>query len=294
MKKTVLILGSGGFIGRNLKEHFLKNGKYKVKAPSHKELDLLDEHAVREYMEQNAVSVVFHCAVYSAKTAMEEQNILGSDLRLFYNLEKCHALYDKMIYFGSGAEYDKRFDICKVTEKDIGKSIPVSHYGLAKYTIGRQIEHSENIFNFRLWGMFGRYEDWRTTFISGCCCKAIKNYPLSIRQDAYFDYMWIDDFCKIAEWAVEHDFTYHTYNIGSGRKIKLSELAEMVLRVSGKQLDIVICREGFGREYTADSSRLLEEYGRAYTTPMEQAIAELYKWYESNQEKIDLLELIYQ
>lgn len=293
MAKKILILGSSGFIGRNLKEYFLRDTEYEVEAPGHSELDLLNESAVREYLEQNPADVVFHCAVFGARTVFDEPYILENNLRIFYHLEKCHELYGKMIYFGSGAEYDKRFDICSVREADVGQSIPDSPYGLAKYIIGRQIEQSENIYNFRIWGMFGKYEDWRTTFISGCCCKAIKNYPLSIRQDTVFDYMWVDDFCKIAEWSVGHKFKHHTYNLGSGRKIKLSELAEMVLRVSRKNLDIVICRAGLGKEYTADSSRFLEEYGADYNTPIEEAIGKLYSWYEENKAEIDMLQLIY-
>ncbi|MCM1256284.1 MAG: NAD-dependent epimerase/dehydratase family protein [Roseburia sp.] len=291
--KKILILGSKGFIGRNLKEYFLRSGDFKVLAPTHQELDLLDVCAVKEYLEKNPIDVVFHCAVFGAKTILEEPFILERNLRLFYNLEKCHRLYDKMIYFGSGAEFDKRFDICSVKEEEIGKSIPTSPYGLAKYIIGKQIESSDNIYNFRIWGMFGKYEEWQTTFISGCCCKAIKGYPLSIRQDAVFDYLWIDDFCKIAEWSVTHNFKYHTYNLGSGNKIKLSQLAEIVLKVCGKRLDTFICKDGLGKEYTADSSRFLEEYGAEYSTPIEIAVGELYKWYEENQKEIDMLELIY-
>lgn len=293
MAGTVLILGSGGFIGRNLKEYFQKNGRYHVKAPSHRELDLLDEDAVWRYLEQDPPDVVFHCAVYGAGNVLEEQYVLERNLRLFYNLERCHNLYGRMIYLGSGAEYDKRYDICSVREEDIGKSIPGSPYGLAKYIIGRQIEHSENIYNFRIWGMFGKYEDWQTTFLSGCCCKAVKNYPLSIRQDTVFDYLWVEDFCRIAEWAVGHGFQYHTYNLGSGRKMRLSRLAETVLKVGGKDLDIIICREGLGREYTADSSRFRNEYGSDYSTPVEEAIGQLYGWYDGHQEIIDMLELIY-
>lgn len=291
--KNILILGSSGFIGRNLKEYFQEHTSYHVKAPNHSELDLLQESAVKRYLKANPADVVFHCAVFSTKTLSDEQYVLKNNLKLFYNLEKHHDLFGKMIYFGSGAEFDKRFDICSVKESDIGKHIPDSPYGLAKYTIGRQIEYSENIYNFRIWGMFGKYEDWQTTFLSGCCCKAVKGYPLSIRQDTVFDYLWIADFCKIAEWAVEHKFLYHTYHLGSGRKVKLSELAELIRKISGKSLDMVICREGVGKEYTADSSRFLEEFGKEYTTPMEVAVADLYHWYEENQNIIDMLKLIY-
>lgn len=291
--KNILILGSTGFIGKNLKEYFEQQKKYTILSPTHTELDLLNEQAVDTYLSKNEIDVIFHCAIFSPSSENEEQEVIEKDLQMFLNLEKNKDKFQKMFYLGSGAEYDKTGNIVTAKETDIGRSVPKSKYGMAKYVIGKIIESSPNIYNFRIWGMFGKYEDWWTTFISNCCCKAVKNYPISIRRDTYFDYLWIDDFCKIADWAIEHEFTYHTYNVGSSRRIRLSELAEMVKKVSGKTIDIIICEDELGREYTADSSRLREEYGEEYATPLEIAIEQLYLWYESNQELVDMQTLIY-
>lgn len=292
--KKILILGGNGFTGRNLKEYLLSTGKYIVLAPARQELDLLNEREVAEYLSSHPIDVVFHCAIFVPRTLQEEQEILEKDLRIFLNLEKHSDKYKKMFYMGSGAEYDKSQDISVVREEETGRRIPENQYGFAKYIIGKMIENSSNIYNFRIWGLFGKYEDWWTTFISGCCCKAIKGYPLSIRQDVYFDYLWVNDFCKIAEWAIAHEFKYHTYNAGSGNRILLSEIAKYVKKISGKEIDIIICRPGLGKEYTADSRRLREEYGKDYHTPIEDAIRNLYQWYEENEDIIDIQKLIYQ
>lgn len=291
--KTILILGATGFIGRNLKEHFQNNTNYIVLYPAHNELDLCSEKMVSAYLREHKVDIIFHCAIFSPKKENDECEIIEKNLQMFLNLEKNQDKYQKMFYLGSGAEYGKQDHIVKAKEIEIGSRIPQSRYGLSKYVIGELIEHSSNIYNLRIWGMFGKYEDWWTTFISNCCCKAIKNYPISIRRDTYFDYLWIEDFCRLAEWAMEHKFLYHTYNVGSNRRILLTEIAEIVKKVSGKNIEIIICNDGFGNEYTADSTRLLDEYGADYVTPIEEAIQQLYKWYELNQEMIHMQTLIY-
>lgn len=291
--KKVAILGSTGFAGRNLVEHFQESKGYELLCPTHVELDLLDGRAVDHWVARHTPDVIFHCAIFSPKSELDESNIVEKDLRIFLNLERNKDYFGKMFYLGSGAEYDKTRPICSVTEDEIGESVPQSRYGLAKYAIGKLIEGSGNIYNFRIFGLFGKYENWQVTFISNCCCKAIKGYPLSIRKDTYFDYLWIEDFCRIADWAIDHEFAFHTYNAGSNRRVRLSEIAGMVQRMSLTHPDIVVCREGYGNEYTADSTRLMEEYGSDYVTPLEIAVRNLYDWYEQHQELIDMQALIY-
>lgn len=292
MGKKILILGSSGFIGRNIKEFLNDNEEYELLTPSRSELDVLSEESVRNYFKDLYVDVVFHCAIYVPRKESDLPYVVENDLRMYFNMKKMKDYYGKMIYIGSGAEYDKSRNIIKVTEEMVN-SVPKSEYGFAKYVIGQDIEKTDNIYNFRIFGLFGKYEDWFSTFISGCCCKAIKNYPLSIRKNVYFDYLWVEDFCRIAQWAIDNELLYHTYNVTSGRKILLSELAEMIIKISEKDLKCYVCESGYANEYTSSNDRLIKEIGYDYVTPIEESVENVYRWYEKNENLIDMKLIIY-
>ena len=292
--KNVLILGSGGFVGRNLIEHLSQRCDLLLDCPKIEELNLLDENSVEKYLKRKRYDVIVNAAVYNPKidpySPIPE---LEQDLRMFYNLERCSNLFGKMYYFGSGAEYDKSGDIVSVEEGKYVNGVPKNQYGMAKYTIGKIIRNCGNIYNLRIFGLFGKYENWRTTFISGACCKALKGLPITIRQNVYFDYVFIKDFVRIIEWFIDNDPKYHEYNISSGRKIDLVDLANMVKKASAKDVPVIVCQTGLAKEYTASNKRLTEEMGGFVFTDYQTAVTELFHYYEGIEDQIDLLSLLY-
>ena len=297
MMRKLLIVGAGGFMGRNLKEYLEKEKDlYEIYAPTSNEFDITDERAVKEQLEKQYYDVIIHAAVYNPRVGSNKDpsKELDKNLRMFFNFERYKSLFGKMLYFGSGAEFDKRGEISMINEEDAGNGIPTSDYGFYKYIINQSIQHSENIYNLRLFGLFGKYENWKKTFISAACCKAIKDLAITIRQNVYFDYLYIGDFCKIVKWFIDHNVKYRDYNVTSGNRIDLITLAEVVKKVSGKQLPVYVCEEGFANEYSASNQRLLNEIGRFAFTPIEEAIRKLYNWYRNHKEDIDLYSLLYQ
>lgn len=292
----ILITGASGFVGRNMKEYLQRtNENYEIYTPSSKELNCIEETEVFHYLNKYHFDYILHFASYgdSIDKSKDGSKIFEYNMRIFLNFYKNSNLYGKMFYSGSGAEYDKRYDISDVTENQIGASLPVNQYGLMKYTINELIEKSDNIYNFRLFGIFGKYEYYPVKFISNVCCKAIKNLPLTIRQNVYFDYLWVEDFCRIIEYFLHHTPKYHTYNAVSGKKISLEQICQIVLKICKKDLPIYICKEGLAKEYTASNARLMTELSHFEYTSIEDAIRQLYDWYVTHENHIELYNLIY-
>lgn len=293
--KKVLLIGGSGFIGRNILEYFRDSDKYSIVAPSSKELNILDEDNVTKYLKDNYFDIILNFAIYGdgIDKTKDGTKMLEYNLRMFLNFEKNSHLFGKMYNAGSGAEYDKRFNIIDVREEDEGKSIPIDQYGLMRYTVDKIIRASSNIYNLKIFGIFGKYEQWERRFISNCCCRAIKGLPLTIRKNLYFDYLYVEDFCIILEKLMDITPNEHSINVTRGEKIDLYSIAKMVREISNKKLDIFVCEEGLGNEYTACNSKLLCEIGEFKYTDIKDAIIQLYRWYEVNEKEIAITKLLY-
>ena len=115
-----------------------------------------------------------------------------------------------------------------------------------------------------------------------------------MRKNCYFDYLWIDDFCDMLEkFILMENPQFHTYNAVSGQRIDLLTLANIVNEIAGSRSDIIVCNEGLANEYTAVNRRMREEFPNLKYTDIRDSIKQLYSWYQSIEEEIDIYSLIY-
>jgi len=284
--KRVLLTGAGGrgFIGRTLKEQMAS--KYDIFAPPHKELDLCEAEDVKRYIATNKIEAVVHAAVHVPSVNGQSDEYLN-DMKMFMNLERLCGEVDKIVYFGSGAEYDKRYDITMATEEMIGNSMPVSEYGFAKYTMNAIARQSSNIYNLRLFGVFGKNEPWQVKFISTLCYKAVHQLPLTVRKDCAFDFLYVDDMMPVVDWVLENSPAYHDYNLCSGTSHLLSEIAEMVKEMAEISEDILFLNEGRDLDYTGDNTRLKSDMPTFAPTPLPEAVEKLYRYICENKHLVD-------
>jgi len=279
MKLKILIIGSQGFIGKNLIEKF--TNKYELLIPGHKDLDLLNEKAVNSFFKENTIDIVINCAVVGGSRKEEHiSSALSDNLKIFFNLLKNKNRYKKMIHLGSGAEYDKSKPIVEVREADFGKTIPQDEYGFFKYICSKYIEKEENIVSLRIFGLFGKYEDFRYRFISNAIVNNLKGLPITINQNVFFDYLDIDDFVKIVDYFINHKAKHKFYNVGTGNNIDILTIAKKIKTISDKKSEIEVKNKGLNNEYTCNNERLSNELKTFKFTSFDQSLKELYMWYK--------------
>lgn len=288
--KKILITGAGpnGITGRLIKEYF--DDKYVLLTPSSKELDLTNHDNVATFFDQNAVDYVIHCATFRPTSVDKSHFVdeeLESNLRMFYSLAAQSDKFEKMIYFGSGAEFDKSRDIVDITEDDFGQRIPFGKYGFAKYIMNTYARKSDNVYNFRLFGTINKYERYTKNVISNLCAKAIKAMPMQLQQDCRFSFVDINDVLPLLDYALNNELQYHDYNIVMNQNYLLSDIARIIVELSGKNREVEIVKSGLNREYTASNRRAKEELPLNFTA-IEESIERVYTYYKQNQDSIDI------
>lgn len=296
MNMRVLLTGGTGFIGRNIYE--MLSGKYEILAPGHRELDLADEQSVRAWFLEHPVDAVIHSATKPGhRNASDLSSIAITNLHMFSNLlESARSTgVKRFLFLGSGSEYDMRNYRPKMSEKSLGSFIPSDETGFSKYVCTRMLEGMKGYANIRFFGIFGKYEDYSIRFISNAVCKAIFDLPITLRQDRNFDYTFIDDGVRAIDRFLsvpESKLQYNDYNVTPDHAVGLRELAQLVREKSGKpDLPILVGSAGQGLEYSGDNSRFRELFPDFSFTPIRESISDLYEWYESHRDLIDIQNL---
>ena len=283
----VLVTGATGFIGRNLVEQF--SPRYQVLAPGREELNLLDPVAVRDYLELHRCDAIIHAATERSNRALgAAPDLLGRNCRMFFNLARNRHAFGRMLFLSSGAVYDRACVPPSVTEDQFDARVPSEDYGFSKYVCAKSLRADEEIYELRLFAVFGPHEDWRVRFISNACCRAVWDLPVIIRQNVVFDYLDVTDLAGILEHFLTGTFRYRHYNVTTGRPVDLKTLAAEVIEASGKPLEIVVRKEGLAAEYTGSNRRLMAEIPGFQFRERRDSIQRLYAWYASRKTDLDL------
>lgn len=292
MAKRIFLTGGTGFIGRNFQD--LLGDVYDIVAPSRSELDLSDSCAVEKFIQSNNFDAVVHCAhIKSDRKDPGPPNLVELNLRLFFNLFRCQKYFEKMICFGTGAEYDKQNCSPNTAEDDFDRSVPKDGYGFYKYLCSKYIENSDNVLCLRLFGCYGKYEDYELRFISNAICKNIFGLPITItNKNSVFSYLFVNDLINLIANFIENTPKYRVYNATPSTRVDLLTIARTIIKISGNDTGVVLKKSGMGNEYSGSNKRLMSEFPDFGFTPIDVGISKLYAWYQSNQHLIDKNKLI--
>lgn len=288
---NLFITGGGGFIGSHLKKHLALNGNFNVFAPKSSELNLTDEIAVDDFVRAHKIDTIVHLANRGGgRDTLDMTNVTEYNLRIFFNIAKQKNKVAKIISFGSGAEYGKHKPIINAREDDYKKALPLDEYGFYKAITSHYIEDcTDNIIQLRLFGIYGEMENYRYKFITNAVVKNLLHLPITINQNVFFDYMYIDNLLNVVEFYIENDAQHKIYNASSGTKIDLLSLAALVNEASDFKSEIIVMNAGLNNEYTSDNSLLKSEMGgRFKLTPHSEAIGKIHKYFKQNFASLDL------
>ena len=226
MKKTILITGSSGFIGKNL---IKKIPKYSTTIEKNGEkIDLRDKEKVLKLKRVNTVIHLAGKTPYSKKLSNNEifeHNILGTLNILEYCISK---KVEKLIFVSSYIYGHSKNN--PINEKHIVQ--PHNTYAKSKYLAEELCKFYAKKFGIKViilrpFNLFGNLQ--KKGFLISNIIEAIKNNSsISItNKNNKRDYLHIDDFIDVILKMIDFDCKLEIFNIGSGESYSFEKIIQL-------------------------------------------------------------------
>lgn len=293
----VLVTGGAGFIGSRLAQRLAGDNDVTVlddcstgtarNVPDGAELirgDVRDADAVADAME--SADVVFHeAALVSISKSVDDprgshaRNVRGT-LEVLEAARRCDA---RVVLASSAAIYGnpESVPIAETHPTD-----PTSPYGLDKLALDEYARLYYDLYGletvalryFNVYGPGQPANDY-SGVIKIFLERARNDELLTVFGDGEQtrDFVHVDDVVRANVLAATNDAAGEAYNVGTGRRVTINDLADMIVQYSESNATIVHDdpRDGDIRHSCADISKISEQLGYEPTIPLEGGIREL-------------------
>jgi len=294
------VTGGAGFIGSHITKYLVSEGHdvlvidnlFRGKLSNLEDvkdkinfikLDILDYEALKKNL-QNVDGIFHQAALTSVPESYEKEdeyknvNINGTE-----NIFKIASEFKiKVVYASSSSVYG---DIEKIPITEDFERKPINPYGLTKledeFLAEKYSKLGTEIIGLRYFNVYGIGQ---TLDYAGVITKFLDKINQGKHPIVFGDGSQIRDFIFVQDVAranlatmksnVEHGF----FNIGSGNEITIKELASLMIKISGKSLEIQFDKipEGDIKLSKADTSLTSKILGWKSKTPLEEGLRTLF------------------
>ena len=296
MKKTVLIVGSSGFLGFNFLESLKNYKKFEIHALVHKKKYISNKSKNVKYIFGNI------CKYKSLKKKINKTydfvlNFSGNiDHKKNKETREVHFIGVKnlvkimkytnskfLIQIGSSLEYGNKAS--PHIENSVCK--PLSYYGKAKFLATTFIKKNlKNYIILRPYQIYGPNQkiDRLIPIIIDSCIKN-KSFPCS-EGSQLRDFLYVDDFNKLLFKVLnKNKIKSGIYNVGSGKPFKVKYIINLILKLTHKGKPLfgkIKMRKDEISEYYPSISKVKKFFNWKPDTNILKGINKTVKFYEKN------------
>ncbi len=290
--KNVLITGGAGFIGSHLVEEYLANKAEKVivfddfSTGTMKNLEhikdnrlkivegsVLDEEKLNSIVKEEQIQIVDHLAAELEVYTGIKDSSKDARINIFGTLNALNVALrnnvEKVLFASSGAVYGEAKYVPIDEDHPLEPHWP---YGVSKLSAERYVLQYHKLFGlnttaFRYSIVYGPREWFGRVLTMFIRRIFLEGKPPVVFGDGkqIRDFVYVKDVVRAHTLAIEKTASDgQVFNIGSGRGISISELARLLVDMSGKSLEVIYDNppEGEVSRFQPERVRLLGELKR--------------------------------
>ena len=304
-----LVTGAAGFIGSTLAERLVADGgdvvgidcftDYYPRAIKERNLAGLRRHPSFQFVESSIAGAdlarllsgrthVFHLAAQAGV-----RKSWGRDFSAYTtnNIEATQLLLEavvgsgieRLVYASSSSVYG---DAVAIPMREDARPQPLSPYGVTKLSAEQLchlyfVNHGVPTVALRYFTVYGprqRPDMGFHRFLTA----AIQGKPITVFGDGEQtrDFTFVTDAVAATAAAATQGTPGRVYNIGGGSRVSVNEVLEMIGRVSGKRLQVVVdpVQKGDMRHTYADTSLARADLGYQPAVGLEQGLTAEFRW----------------
>lgn len=311
---SILITGGYGVLGTALRHFFLSKG-IKFIAPTRQELDLLNNQATEEYIENHKPEIVIHLAatVFGLGGNLKNQ-MYSANCNTLINHNLLTALYKtppkKIFFAGTVASYPFPFKSLPLREEHFFDGLPHEGefgYAMAKkhaYTYLKILKEEKNtdfIYGI-LTNLFGKYDNFdihNGHVIPSLMAKAFQasrqNEALEVwgKRETERDFLYAEEAAKAIYFLLHMtQANNNLINISSGKAYSIKYVSQLIAQAAGLHKENVFQHDmPSGIPNRVVSNQKILELGFEFSMDFEEAIKETYQWYATESKKaVNVLE----
>ena len=303
--KRVLITGGSGFLGRYIVNRLHQFRDLEVLVASHREYNLVEGSDVERLLSATRPDLVIHLAAVVGGIGANQKNpgkFFYENLMMGTQLIEQARLHEvqKFVALGTVCAYPK-FTPTPFREEDIWNGYPEetnAPYGLAKKMMLVQGQSYRQEYGFNtifllpanLYGPGDNFDPESSHVIPALirkCIEARENGASFVEAwgtgNASREFLYVGD---CAEAVVRASATYNEsepVNIGTGNEIKISELMQLIARLTRFEGEIrwQTDKPNGQPRRRLEVSRAFEKFGFRAQVPFEEGLRSTIEWYET-------------